>query len=124
MLNDSMRSLAKSHKAAIVKKLKERQDRKKEEADLKRAREDERRKRREKRAALRERARLNTLKESIMSNMIANTYPEEYNPKLKIYDIRDTNANTDGIILIGGLVGELIITFTCMLDFILADPAN
>lgn len=30
----------------------------------------------------------------------------------------------DGIVLIGGLVGELIISFTCLLDYILADPKH
>jgi hypothetical protein len=63
MLNDSMRTLAKAHKAAIVKKLNERQEKKKEELRLKREQEDERRKRKEKRAALREKHRLNILKD-------------------------------------------------------------
>ena len=30
----------------------------------------------------------------------------------------------DGIVLIGGFVGELIISFTCMLDYILAQPMH
>lgn len=41
-----------------------------------------------------------------------------------MYDIRDPNANNDGIIIIGGFVGELILTWTCLLDFIFASPAN
>lgn len=40
MLNDSMRTLAKAHKSAIVKKLTERQDKKKEEMRLKREQEE------------------------------------------------------------------------------------
>jgi hypothetical protein len=40
----------------------------------------------------------------------------------RIYDIRDPEAKKDGIIVIGGLLGELIITFTCLLDYILANP--
>jgi hypothetical protein len=56
--------------------------------------------------------------------MIANASLEEYSAKMKIYDIRDQNANPDGIIIIGGFVGELVITFTCMLDYILSSPAN
>lgn len=39
---------------------------------------------------------------------------EEYNPQVKIYDVRDQNGRKDGIFLIGGFVGELIITFTCL----------
>lgn len=42
----------------------------------------------------------------------------------KIYDIRDPDAKKDGINVIGGLMGELIITFTCLLDYILANPQN
>ena len=49
---------------------------------------------------------------------------EDYNPQHKIYDVRDPNAKKDGIFLIGGFVGELIITFTCLLDYILANPQN
>jgi hypothetical protein len=48
---------------------------------------------------------------------------EEFNPSTtKVYDIRDPEAKRDGFFVIGGLVGELIITFTCLLDYILANP--
>jgi len=43
---------------------------------------------------------------------------------MKIYDVRDTAASNDGVVLIGGFVGELILTLTCMLDYILASPQN
>lgn len=43
---------------------------------------------------------------------------------MKIYDVRNPNATNDGIVLIGGFVGELIISFTCMLDYILSDPKH
>jgi hypothetical protein len=56
--------------------------------------------------------------------MINNASAEEYNTKLNVYDIKDKAAGADGIIVVGGFVGELIITFTCMLDYILASPAN
>jgi len=41
---------------------------------------------------------------------------------MKIYDVRDPGATDDGVILIGGFMGEMIITFTCLLDYILASP--
>jgi hypothetical protein len=41
---------------------------------------------------------------------------------MKVYDVRDPNTQNDGIIIIGGFVGELIISFTCLLDYILASP--
>ena len=37
--------------------------------------------------------------------------------------MRDPSA-AKGMFLIGGFVGELIITFTCLLDYILANPQN
>jgi hypothetical protein len=43
---------------------------------------------------------------------------------VKVYDIRDPEAKKDGIIVIGGLIGEIIVTFTCLLDYILANPQN
>jgi hypothetical protein len=38
--------------------------------------------------------------------------------------VRDPDGRKDGIFLIGGFVGELIITFTCLQDYILANPQN
>lgn len=43
---------------------------------------------------------------------------------MKVYDVRNFNAATDGVILIGGFVGELLLSLTCILDYILASPAN
>lgn len=43
---------------------------------------------------------------------------------MRIYDVKDPYASNDGIILIGGFVGELILTLTCLLDYILASPQN
>ncbi len=43
---------------------------------------------------------------------------------MKIFDVRDPDGKKDGIYLIGGFVGELIITFMCLLDYILANPQN
>ena len=91
---------------------------------LKREQEEQRRQRKEKRAALREKKKLDGLKDTICRTLVAEANTDEYTPRMKIYDIRDTTANVDGIILIGGFVGELIITFTCMLDYILSSPAN
>jgi hypothetical protein len=63
--------------------------------------------------------------EKINASTIATATQDEFNPAVtKIYDIRDPEAKKDGILVIGGLVGELIITFTCLLDYILANPQN
>jgi hypothetical protein len=55
---------------------------------------------------------------------MANSALEDYNPQIKIYDVRDPDGKKDGIFLIGGFIGELIITFTCLNDYILANPQN
>lgn len=56
--------------------------------------------------------------------MIAVADLTEYSPKMKIYDVRDPAASNDGIILIGGFIGEIVLTLTCLLDYILASPQN
>ena len=38
----------------------------------------------------------------------------DYNTKMKIYDVRDPATANDGIVVIGGFVGELLISFTCI----------
>lgn len=86
--------------------------------------EEAKRQRKEARAALREKHRLGLLKEVIQNEIMKQAVLEEYNTKLKIYDVKDPASSNDGIIVIGGLIGELIISFTCLLDFILATPSN
>jgi len=41
-----------------------------------------------------------------------------------VYDVRDPTMGNDGIVIIGGIVGELIVTFSALSDFILASPQN
>jgi len=108
----------------MVKELNKRQDRKKEEMRKKREEEEEKRKRKERREALRERKRLQLLQEQIIREVVHSGKQEEYNAKMKIYDIRDPQQTDDGIILIGGFIGELIITFTCLHDYILSNPQH
>jgi radial spoke head protein 3 len=124
LLGESMSKISLDHKGSIVKELNKRQERKKEEMRQKRLEEDEKRQRKERRAGLRERKRLELLKEQIQHTVISPAVLEEYNPKNKIYDVRDPHATDDGIIIIGGFVGELIITFTCLSDYILASPQH
>lgn len=119
-----MVGFAKSHKASILKEHKKRDERKKALQQSRLQEEEERRLRKEKRAALRERKRLADLKVSLQQELIQRAEMKEYNPSMKIYDVRDNVASSDGVIIIGGFVGELLITLTCLLDYILASPAN
>ena len=124
VLNSSMRIFSREHKVAITTELNKRQERKKEELRLKQKEEEERQKRKEKRAALRERHRLDKLKELIHKEIVLIANNEEYTPAHKVYDLGAHHATNDGVVVIGGFVGELILTFTCLLDYILASPAN
>jgi len=117
-----MRNQSKGHRDAIVKEYKRREEKKKEELRLQREMEEAKRKRKEERAALRERHRIGLLLEKIQREIIGTAGLEDYNPLIKVYDVKDPNGKKDGVFLIGGFVGELIITFTCLLDYILANP--
>lgn len=90
----------------------------------KKAEEDAKRKRQEKRAQLREKHRLGLLKDQLLKEVLNAGALSEYTSAVKVYDVRDPAASNDGVILIGGFVGELIITLTCLLDYILASPQN
>jgi hypothetical protein len=124
LLNYTMRNNSKLHRDAMIKEYKRREEKKKEQLRLQREREEAKRKRKEDRAAARERFRIQQLLEKIQLQIMGSASLEDYNPQVKIYDVRDPGAKKDGIFLVGGFVGELIITFTCLLDYILANPQN
>ena len=124
LLSFVTRGSAKQHREAMIKEYKRREEKKKEEMRQQREREEAKKKRKEDRAAARERHRIQMLLEKIQTTMIAAAQLEDYNPNIRIYDVRDQEAKKDGVFLIGGFVGELIITFTCLLDYILANPQN
>lgn len=125
LLNFCMRTQSRMHRDAMIKEYKRREENKKELLRQQKEKEEQKRQRKEQRAALRERHRIGILLEKINVSTIATATQDEFNPAVtKIYDIRDPDAKKDGILVIGGLVGELIITFTCLLDYILANPQN
>ena len=125
LLNFCMRAQSRSHRDAMIKEYKRREENKKELLRLQKEKEEQKRLRKEQRAAARERHRIGILLEKITATTIGVATQDEYMPgTTRIYDIRDPEAKKDGINVIGGLVGELIITFTCLLDYILANPQN
>jgi hypothetical protein len=118
-----MRAQSRTHREAMIKEYKRREENKKEAQRLQREKEEQKRVRKEQRAALRERHRIGLLMERVQTNTLATAVYEEFTPAgVKVYDIRDPEAKKDGIIVIGGLIGEIIVTFTCLLDYILANP--
>ena len=90
----------------------------------KRMEEEAKKLRKQKRDNLREQKRLNELKEKVQREIVQAQDNQEYTARTRVYDIRDPSSSNDGIIIIGGFVGELILTWTCLLDFIFASPAN
>ena len=124
ILEETMGGIQALHKQAMVKELNKRQERKKEVMRKTREQEEEKRKRKERREALREKKRLQTLQEQILREVVHAGKNEEYTPKMKIYDARDPHQTDDGIVIIGGFIGELIITFTCLHDYILSNPQH
>lgn len=121
-LSNTMRGMVKENKEAIMREYKRREDKKREEFRIQKEKEEEKKRRKEERAAARERARVNALREKINDGIVTQAKLENFSSALKIYDVRDPNAQNDGLILIGGLMGEFIITFTCLFDYILANP--
>ena len=120
-----MRGQSRFHRDAMIKEYKRREENKKEQLRQQKEKEEQKRQRKAARAAARERHRINLLLERITASTMAGQGLEEFNPATtKIYDIRDPEAKRDGMFVIGGFVGELIITFTCLLDYILANPQN
>ena len=61
-----------------------------------------------------------------MNNIVALANQVEYTPAMNIFDIRDyvNSEGQVGVYVIGGFVGELMLTFTTLYDYILANPSN
>lgn len=121
-----MRQQCKGHKEAIHNEYKRRDEKKKEEFRIQKEKEEEKRRLREERAAARERMRVSNLKDEVRDHIIRTAQVEEaFNPQtMRVFDVRDPEGNNSGVYFIGGLTGELMITFTCLYDYILANPQN
>lgn len=125
LLNFTMRGQSRMHRESMIKEYKRREEKKKELLRQHKDKEEQKRQRKAARAAARERYRINQLLDKIQSIAMGPPAQDEFNPATtKVYDIREPEAKRDGIYVIGGMVGELIITFTCLLDYILANPQN
>ena len=124
ILNDSMASISLLHKQSIVREQNKRQEARKKQMEKEREEEQERNKRRKIRQAKREKKRIGGLQKSILDDIVGNARPEEYNIKMKVYDVRNKETTDDGIILIGGIVAELCITFSVLIDYIQANPSS
>lgn len=121
-----LRGNAREHKQSIQKEYKRREEKKRLEFIAQKKKDEERRKRREQRAAAREKARVLELHKKVITSTIEPSRIEEkFEPdKMRVFDVRDPEGTGDGIYLIGGMVVEIMTTFTCLLDYIQANPQN
>jgi len=74
---------------------------------------------------LREVSRINQLQDTILREIVFAAPQVEYTPSLPVYDIREYSAEQEkGVYVVGGLVGEIIMTFSSLYDYVLANPSN
>lgn len=123
---NTLRNTQRQHNQAISKEYKRREDKRREKLRVKKEKEEAKRLRREARAAERERKRVQALRNRIVTEVvnpapIIDTLKVDSQP---IADVRDPNALDGSIYIIGGLTAELLITFTCLHDYILSNPQN
>lgn len=81
--------------------------------------------RKERRNALREAVALRTLTNNFLAKTVSTSLKVEYTPTLAIYDIREYHPTKEnGVFVIGGFIGELLLVFTALYDFVLSNPIN
>lgn len=81
--------------------------------------------RKERRNALREAYSLKKLTNNFLSLVVNGCQKIEYSHAVTVYDIREYHPSREnGVSVIGGFVGELLLVFTALYDFMLANPAN
>lgn len=125
ILHATASKMARNHKASILREIK----RKEEEVERLKQEELDRieatRLRKERRNALREAYALKKLTNDLLDKVINNCDKKEYNSHLTVYDIREYHPGREaGCSVIGGFVGELIIVFTALYDYMLSNPAT
>ncbi len=124
---NTLRANARNHKDAVACEHKRIKDKRLEEQRIQKEKEEAKRKRREARAAERERKRIQEMRNNVVTDIVnASTILDVYKADtIHIHDVRDPNAPTENVMfVIGGIVTELLITFTCLYDYILANPQN
>lgn len=125
ILHATASKIARNHKASIMREIKRKEDeelrKKKEERD----RIEATKLRKERRNALREAYGLKKLTNNLLNSVVNNCAKQEYNTNMIVYDVREYHPIRDpGVSVIGGFVGELIIVFTALYDFMLSNPST
>lgn len=125
ILHATASKIARNHKASIMREIK-----RQEEAELQKKKE-ERDKieatklRKERRNALREAYGLKKLTNNFLTQTINTCAKVEFTPALTVYDIREYHPTREnGCHVVGGFVGELLLVFTALYDYMLSNPSN
>lgn len=125
MLLSGIKAKAVDHKQAIFVEMLRRKEAKNEKERIEKEAAAAKKNRKEKRQAMREVARIQGLQETILANIVAHADQVEFTPALPIYDIREySTEQAPGVFVIGGLVGEIIVTLSALYDYALANPNN
>lgn len=81
--------------------------------------------RKERRYALREAYGLKKLTNNFIGQVVGPCQKIEYTPAVTVYDIREYHPTREnGVSVFGGFIGELLLVFTALYDFMLSNPAN
>jgi hypothetical protein len=74
---------------------------------------------------LREAYALKKLTNNFLSSVVTPCQKVEYTNAVTVYDVREYHPpRENGVCVIGGFIGELLIVFTALYDFMLSNPAN
>jgi hypothetical protein len=125
VLHATASKIARNHKSSIMREIKRQEEaalqRKKEERD----RIEATKLRKERRNALREAYGLRKLTDTLLNSVINTCQKTEYTPALTVYDVREYHpVRENGCSVIGGFVGELLIVFTALYDYMLSNPST
>ena len=116
---------AQAHRASILREIQRLEDAELRKRKEERDRIEQKKLRKEHRNALREAYSLRLLTNKFLSHVVPNSAKVEYSPGVAVYDVRDYHPSREnGIYTIGGFVGELILVFTALYEYILTNPAN
>jgi len=125
VLHATASKIARNHKSSIMREIKRQEEaalqKKKEERD----RVEATKLRKERRNALREAYGLRKLTDTLLNNVINTCQKSEYSPAMTVYDVREYHPTREnGCSVIGGFVGELLIVFTALYDYMLSNPST
>jgi len=125
ILHATASKIARNHKASIMREIKRQEEAALQLVKEKRDKEEATKLRKERRNALREAYGLKKLTSTLMNTVVNTCQKVEYNPNVTVYDIREYHPTREnGVSVIGGFVGELLIVFTALYDYMLSNPST